>query len=174
MLAHQTGEVAIIDTTGAFSPLRLRDVIAWRLSCLSRQTGYEHSGYIYEVIPPKRVEGNSALLDEVATRMLDRVKVMRVFDFVGVAEAVGEVGQLLRRGWNIVEEGLLQEHPRREKEVPSRQAIDNEDLSDDHVKVNNTSLIEGFGMVVIDNIANLVNSTMSISQVQGIKCIAVF
>ncbi len=81
------GQVAIIDTTGAFSPLLLRDVILARL-----QGGLHKGGDGDEDIPNEEACGWSR--DQMlkrALRLLDRVKIMRAFDFDGVVEAVEEV-----------------------------------------------------------------------------------
>ncbi|KAI9891380.1 MAG: hypothetical protein M1814_002893 [Vezdaea aestivalis] len=72
LLAQPTSYVALVDTTGLFSPRWLFDTVCERLR--SRPS------------PPSDTE-----LDQEAISALDRVKVMRVFDLVGVVEALAEV-----------------------------------------------------------------------------------
>ena len=104
--------------------------------------------------------------------MLDRVKVMRVFDFAGVIEAIGEVGTLCeeteREKLARAEEGTKVQPEL--NEIASSQLDDNVGIDDDE---NNTSPPQstvqhaGIGMIIIDNIANPVSAVMSQNQTEA-------
>lgn len=74
-----------MDTTGNFDVLRLFTLIIARLlSCQQSQ----------DLLAPLRESvglGSDSRAEDVAAKVLDRVKIMRVFDFEGVREAVGEI-----------------------------------------------------------------------------------
>jgi hypothetical protein len=76
---HPGSTAAVVDTTGNFDILRLYALILSRL-----QT---HD----EVFASVRAAVGGEDVEDVARTVLDGVKIMRVFDFVGVKEAVGEV-----------------------------------------------------------------------------------
>ena len=90
---NEIGDVALVDTTGSFSPLRLRDVIAQRLSCFPNKATYQQAGYVYEEVHSHPKAETLDVFRDKATLMLDRVSVMRVFDYAGVVEAIGEVSE---------------------------------------------------------------------------------
>lgn len=83
LLAYDRSHVAVIDTTGSFSPVTLRDVI---LSKLDPGAG-PSTPYVNV-----RHETEDEALPQKALQALDRVQIMRAFDFDGVFEAVQEVG----------------------------------------------------------------------------------
>lgn len=161
----------MIDTTGSFSPLRLRDVLIFRLQARLERHRYQQSGYVYERTPLDSEQTRKVILVE-ATSMLDRVKVMRVFDFAGVVEAVGEVGQMV--------EGLQlrarQAGPAVERAKNDEIGDSEEELDDDYdppVKRLSSSS-EGadgemgrLGMLIVDSITSVVSPVMSNSQIQG-------
>ena len=167
LLADSSCEAAIIDTAGSFSPLRLRDIIAHRLAAQRHAINNQ-----VRPVHAKSTEGIIKVgedMTEEATRMLDRVRVMRVFDFAGVVEATSEIIQI----WEVHERELAEhrEKFRAEHGIRSSQDEEDEDMGD---------LVESGGgysdltldsgcitMIVIDNIANVVNEEMSKSQVQG-------
>ncbi|KAF3922823.1 hypothetical protein ABW21_db0204818 [Orbilia brochopaga] len=74
-ILDETSQVAYIDTTGAFSPVTLLQVLMHRL-----QQDATHVG-----------EARPTSIRDTAAQMLDRVQYMRAFDFDGVVEAVEEV-----------------------------------------------------------------------------------
>ncbi|KAL8784082.1 MAG: hypothetical protein Q9195_009191 [Heterodermia aff. obscurata] len=90
LLSSPKGEVAFIDTSSTFSPVRLRDVLALRLRVQRQRTTFQQSGYVYTKQPAGSEPVAEELVEE-ATSMLDRVKLMRVFDVAGLVEAVGEI-----------------------------------------------------------------------------------
>ena len=158
-LLVQNGDAAIIDTTGSFSPLRLRDVICNRLRA-ERQSD------------PSVSAMNDQTDQDRVNSMLDRVKVMRVFDFAGMTEAIGEIAEVCEQGEmakSAKPKGVGQIAA---NEVPSSQddemegmnEIDDRETEQDHVNSANP----GIGMIVIDNIANVLQPELSKNQVQGL------
>ena len=118
-------------------------------------------------------------MGDIQTRvalMLERVRLSRVFDFPGVAEAIGEFG------------GRLEENDRSDKATSNGeferagQVVNNDDeakssLSSDvdDKAIKNTTMAKAeaaqslpASMIVIDNIANVAGSIMNKSQSQGI------
>ncbi|KAH7082195.1 hypothetical protein FB567DRAFT_447358 [Paraphoma chrysanthemicola] len=82
LLKRPEGTAAVVDTTGNFDVLKLYTLIVSRLQ---RDA---------EVLKSVRVAtgcGEEEKVEEVAAKVLDHVKIMRVFDFVGVREAIGEI-----------------------------------------------------------------------------------
>ncbi|KAI9883676.1 MAG: hypothetical protein M1823_004558 [Watsoniomyces obsoletus] len=86
------GQVAIIDTTGSFSPLMLRDVIISRLTKKKKPSHDEKDAF-------ENNQEEDELMMRRAMRLLDRVRIMRVFDLEGVVEAVEELRIDLEMGW---------------------------------------------------------------------------
>ena len=110
--------------------------------------------------------------DQVAVKMLDRVKVMRVFDFAGVVEAIGEVGEM----WEKLDRDQVTPADKTtavfnpDDEIPNSQdSDDSEERKPSRATGNKpqTAPAVGIGMIVIDNIANPISSIMAKSQVQG-------
>ena len=178
LITHENGEIAFIDTTGSFSPLRLRDVLAYRLRAQSQRAKFKQAGYIYEIVSPNsNTMGQEAI--EKATSMLDRVKVMRVFDFPGVVEAIGEVGEM----WEAVSRAREEAEGRGARSYKAQDGIaDSEDeaeeMLDDLPNLDKLSQEEDpppptsdesgqIGVIVVDTITNVVSSIMSKSQAQG-------
>lgn len=133
---------------------------------------------MYEKVPPK----SDAVEDEAtdrATSMLDRVKVMRVFDFAGVVEAIGEVGEM----WEAVSqerEDAKERAPQRNKGIKAIPDSDDEfeEMLDDlptpersnpeeNVPSSTSDGAGQIGIIIIDTITNVVSSMMSKSQIQG-------
>ncbi|MCJ1244164.1 hypothetical protein MMC30_001362 [Trapelia coarctata] len=162
LISCTKSEVAIIDTTGTFSPLRLRNVISHHISQLPTSESYRQSGYVYEKVPANAKAGSSESLQEKATVMLDRVHVMRVFDFPGVVEAIGEVSE------------RCEEYDRLQNDGHRREAVDKPEVgnSDDgergtvesEINAREHSLLGDIGMIIIDNISNVISSMMSKNQ----------
>ena len=161
----------MIDTTGSFSPVRLLDVICLRLrGSLAPQVHYEHSGYVYS---KARVGVNADVersFRERATNMLDRVKVMRVFDFAGVIEAIGEVCTLCEESEKIES---AQTSPKNDGRVQVNEIASSQDdgkvaVEDAESKKTQTSRPalgnKGIGMMIIDNIASPLGPIMSQNQ----------
>ena len=174
MLNDGCGEAAVIDTTGSFSPLRLRDVLIFRLEAQWQHLAYQHSGCMYEGTA-SRNDDKLVQSTAKATSMLDRVKVMRVFDFAGVVEAVGEIREMRERtslktnaSATIATKGRGEVH-------------DSEEESDDEAEPpagkaekTNESSDENIGMIIIDTFTNVTSSILSQSQVNGQALLASF
>lgn len=96
LLANQNSTAAVVDTTGNFDVLRLYTLIIARLLRLWQQQPQDLPA------PPCGSVGlgSDSRAEDVAAKVLDRVKIMRVFDFEGVREVVGEIRDELegRRG----------------------------------------------------------------------------
>ena len=179
--------MAFIDTTGSFSPLRLRDVIAFRLGEISQQSRFHQTGYVYTKVQSNAEAVAKTLLLDKAIKILDRAKVMRVFDFAGVVEAVGEVGEQwerYERSINVIEipapRGLSESHAEiadsdeeideRSDAEPSNPVLDETNSASREPSNLQLHTKPGrIGMIVIDNVANVVGSMISISSVQGIS-----
>ena len=112
------------------------------------------------------------LLRAKATDMLDRVKVMRVFDFAGMIEAITEVGELcLQNGQSHREVETtrvleIEEVANSEDEEDEITILDDPEdpLSNHKERVSD----EGLGMILIDSIATLVSTEMSKNQTEGL------
>jgi hypothetical protein len=116
-----------------------------------------------------------------ATSMLDRVKVMRVFDFAGVVEAIGEVGEMweaVSREWDDAKERKAQS--KKAIKAISDSEDEGEEMLDDlanperlipqeDLTSTTTDGAGQIGVIVIDTITNVVSSMMSKSQIQGIN-----
>lgn len=174
----ETGDVVIIDTNGSFSPLRLRDVFVYRLRARAqREAVLRQSGYVYQNPGPSERVPEDGLMAE-ATKFLDRVRVMRVFDLAGVAEAVGEVSEIMDRSRSPrvegPQEGLTPPRRRSAEVEDSEEELDAEDECRVEVTGNADTRMTfpgasevPIGMVIIDTIANVVSSLVNKSQTQG-------
>lgn len=100
-------------------------------------------------------------LEERAKGLLDRVLVMRVFDFVGVVEAVGEIGAGLESNWGC-------------NEGRSERGKEQDGMEEEEASLGGTDQRDGgdkagrrVGMIIIDSMTNVVSSMMSRDHVQG-------
>ena len=188
LLVYKLSEVALIDTTGSFSPLRLRDVLVFRLEAQSQRDKYQRSGYVYEKSSSKTRLMREQLVEE-ATSMLGRVKVMRVFDLAGVVEAVGEIGEMRERNSQLSQKVIVTESTKRREAVgDSEDELEEEDENSMSKHVSHSSLDAEdddssgqpdlhngrVGMIVVDTITNVVSSITSKSQIQGQALLASF
>lgn len=170
--------MALIDTTGSFSPLRLRNVVVSRILEQSLQPAYQQSGYVYERSLAGSTVSDQSVVEE-ATSLLDRVKVMRVFDFAGVVEAVSEIGQIWEKGDHNADGQLEAECQKGNKIIDDSET---DDVSCDNDNGSNASSIaraENYdeqpedkscciSMVIIDTITNIASSMVQRNQTQGI------
>ena len=180
LLTHKLGEVAFIDTTGSFSPLRLRNVFAYRLEAKIQHNSYQESGYMYEK-RTSRLENSKEAMVEEATVMLDRVKVMRVFDFAGVVEAISEVNELTEAMTQKADRLPVAAPEQRRDEVGDSEEEPDEDEEPEREAQHETDHLQGnephsgpIGMIIIDTITNVVSAMMVKSQVQGQALLASF
>ena len=167
--------MAFIDTSGTFSPVRLRDILALRLHALRRRTTCQQSGYVYAKQPADPEPVTEALVQE-STLLLDRVKLMRVFDVAGLVEAVGEITERCELVAEVpVETGCLRRGVVADSQddlagdggsegLDSGERAERPDLQD-----NSTVLAQSgkVGMVIVDAIADIFGPLMAKSQVQG-------
>lgn len=128
---------------------------------------------------------------EQATRLLDRVQVMRVFDFAGVVEAMGEVGRIcdiknerLQQVETCGEADQAHEEKEEAEQNRARRVVeDSEDessnLSDSSSSKKSTCLgvltgnvkaqASRMSMIVIDSIAPVVTAILLKDQIQGLR-----
>lgn len=163
--------MALIDTTGSFSPLRLRDVLVFRLQARLERQRYQQSGYVYERASLDRERTDEVLTGE-ATRMLDRIKVMRVFDFAGMVEAFSEIGQMIEAAQQESREAGDVTKTRRRKEIgDSEEELDDNDDPPNKYSSSSTERPDSenghLGMLIIDTITSVVSPVMSKSQTHG-------
>lgn len=155
--------------------MRLRN--RWR----ERELG--QSGYMYEQKrDDPRISEEESL--QRATSMLDRVKVMRVFEIAGLIEAISEVGQSCEAAARMDNES-----PRAQGNVRKVAVADSEDESEgDNADITEDASSQAeiaadppslekqppkyVGMIVIDTIANMIGPLLSKSQVQGMRFLA--
>ncbi len=161
---NERAEAAIVDTTGSFSPFRLRDVFVSRLDAEQAREG--------SPIPRDQSSARSIeARQREAAAMMDRVKVMRVLDLAGVAEAVGEINEL----WEAYERAhRTPDRPPPRREIPSSQdgddeaePMENEEYSPTPPSTSTTTAVGGIGMLIVDHISNVVSSELSHSMIQG-------
>lgn len=132
---------------------------------------------------------NEKIYLEQATRLLDRVQVMRVFDFAGVVEAMGEVGRIcdtknerLQQVETYAEADQVHEEEDEAEQEGARKVVeDSEDessnLSDSPSSKKSTGLgilkenievqASRMSMIVIDSIAPVVTAIILKDQTQG-------
>ena len=173
LIRYEDGEVALIATTDP--PLaRLKDILIVRLEQGRQSPAFTESGYVHKrrakPISPTRDTMNKVSL------MLERVRISRVFDFPGVIEAVSEFSADLEENDQAKEETLDENEHERTRSIADSEDEAMEDLSAEHepkapTEDNpNTPKKPSASMLVIDNIANVLGSTMTKSQVQGTAC----
>ncbi len=132
---------------------------------------------------------NEKIYLEQATRLLDRVQVMRVFDFAGVVEAMGEVGRIcdtknerLQQVETYAEADQVHEEEDEAEQEGARKVVeDSEDessnLSDSSSSKKSTGLgilkenievqASRMSMIVIDSMAPVVSAIILKDQTQG-------
>ena len=140
------------------------------------------------------VDEDAASLIEEATGLLDRVKLMRVFDFAGLVEAVGEVGeQREERDMNVRSDDAMRDTRKqtRHEVGDSEEEEDEEEESGDempnvgHMGVGEVEEMAGLeardvdkgggvGMIIVDNITNVASGVVSRSPVHGQALLASF
>ncbi|KAL8759645.1 MAG: hypothetical protein Q9199_000606 [Rusavskia elegans] len=176
LIASKEGEVALIATTDP--PLaRLRDILLSRLDQQERGPDICQSGYVYR--KQVRTTDPSQDVQSRVTSMLERVRLSRVFDFPGVAEAIGEFSARLdqvetNRRNRVASDGEGFERAREIANSEDKVEFSLPPEADDNaIKRTTTANPEASehlpaSMIVIDNIANVVGSMMTKSQAQGI------
>ena len=165
--------------------MRLRNVLAYRLEGMIQRNSYRESGYMYEKRTSALGKSQEAVAEK-ATSMLDRVKVMRVFDLAGAVEAIGEIKELMmEERVRKVEKPPVVGFAKRKGEIgDSEEELDEEDGESqaepgrESVNLSDLQNIEPhsgpIGMVIFDTITNVVSAMMAKSQVQGQALLASF
>ena len=134
------------------------------------------------------LENSKEAILEKATSCLDRVKVMRIFDFAGVVEAISEVNELMEEVAPKAQKPPVVPSKRMVDEVgDSEEELDEQDEQDEELQAKpgresvDLGILHGsdpgsgrIGMVVLDTITNVVSAMMSKSQVQGQALLASF
>jgi len=162
LLLNKEADVGVIDTTGSFSPLLLRDVLrerSWAQSHASES--YIKPGYSNEQIAP----------------LLNRVKILRAFDLEGVKESIEEVFELWCRNLSFPHIAVIKPEVR-EIEIKSSQDEEDEIAleetttghgEDAKISITDTSP----KMIIIDQLSNVVSRELGKDQVQGEFCIII-
>lgn len=114
LVRHAESSVAVIDTTGNFDVVGLYVQILKRLE-KDDGTGLERGGANSERVKKR---------EERAAKVLDRVNIMRVFDFVGVREAVGELRDGLEGRTVRAEDDGSRQGKQSEDEVVEREEVE--------------------------------------------------
>ncbi len=121
----------------------------------------------------KPTAGEDDAFVEEATKMLDRVKVMRVFDLAGVAEAVGEVGEMIER---VVERSEIRSDEAKANQRLGSEVGDSEAESSEEDNEPVAPATQGpsssndqgkIGVIIIDSMTQVVSAIMNKSQTQG-------
>ncbi|KAF2455951.1 P-loop containing nucleoside triphosphate hydrolase protein [Lineolata rhizophorae] len=177
LLAQSSWHVAVIDTTGTFDVVRLLDVLIHRLRA---QVCSESTSVASDEELAKRAEG-----------LLERVRIMRVFDFTGLMEAIRELKEKLGEpNRMVVEHGRGIGSGRTESGcnkvtramIPDSEDEDDEMLLDPSPEKNLDGLEETLSMesdevtkeaenllkmIVIDNVTHVAGPTLKKNYVQG-------
>ncbi|KAF2091830.1 hypothetical protein K490DRAFT_61260 [Saccharata proteae CBS 121410] len=110
VLSSPSHQAVVIHTTGTFDVLRLYNAIEQRLrhtltTTAIRKTANQEldPGFNPGARKPDAAEVE-AEVQQMATAALDRVNIIRAFDFVGVVEAAGEVREKLETSINTVQQ----------------------------------------------------------------------
>lgn len=177
LIAHEEGQVALVATTDP-SLARLRDILIARLSRNDRGPVLEESGYVYQKQHSAVISTQDIMIQ--VTSMLERVRISRVFDFPGVAEALSEFSVSFKGEGKANEEKADESEHDRVRSIADSEDDLVADLETQRPGTASTTKDEDSGvkilpasMFVVDNIANVVGSTMAKSQVQGIAFVAV-
>lgn len=103
-------------------------------------------------------------LEERAKALLDRVLLMRVFDFVGVVEAVAEIGAILESKGGGADYGGAQGT----EEDGNRDGVEEvEARTSDEIERDENGGEGRLGMIIVDSMTNVASSMMSRDHIQG-------
>jgi len=181
----------VIDTTGAFDVLRLHEAIITRVKSKILSERARQIGDLRPEMspPPPPVED----AEKTAEKALERVKILRVFDFVGVVEAVNELSEELRAvpkerygELEVLERLPL---PKRVEPIKPRTEVADSDGEEDEdmlfespspaaeeetpinpIESLPSQSLEMIGMIIIDNISQVVNPILKTNYVRGKWC----
>lgn len=167
LLSSPISQAAVIDTTGTFDLLRLHDMIVARIKSKMLTENARKIGDLQpEMSPPPRPTEDA---EKTAEKALERVKILRVFDFVGVVEAVGELSEELRedhpagKDKNQETQSRTRPSPQRKPRTEIADSDEEEDDSEEDMLFVSpkpttkpssppSDPLEKIGMIIIDNI----------------------
>ena len=171
LLHDHNSQAALIDSTGNFDVLRLYQIIVQRIKA---KQASERAAATSNVNPQVfYAETSTEEMNKAASQVLDRVKIMRVFDFVGVSEAVSELRDSWRGSARDDEmASAWAAEPTQKTHIADSQADDddedimlfdgagdNDDLGD--------SKLQPVSLIVVDSITSPVNPILKSNYVQG-------
>ncbi|KAH6875656.1 hypothetical protein BKA58DRAFT_125827 [Alternaria rosae] len=111
LLQYENSTAAVVDTTGNFDVLRLYTLI---VAQLSQRPDLQAS------LRTSLNLGPGATTEDLAAKVLDRVKIMRVFDFVGVREAIGEIRDGIEKKKDVESASITEE---KEATLPTEEPV---------------------------------------------------
>ncbi|QDS73877.1 hypothetical protein FKW77_006976 [Venturia effusa] len=169
LLSSPVSQVAVIDTTGTFDLLRLYEMIITRVkSKILTQRAKQIGDLQPDMSPPPPPTGDA---EKTAEEALERVKILRVFDFVGVVEAIGELSDELKPGSSTEKDEPKDRHIRSKPSPPRKprtEIADSEEDEDEEDSQEEAMLftshphppspqppsqpLKKTGMIIIDNI----------------------
>ncbi|KIW06493.1 uncharacterized protein PV09_02929 [Verruconis gallopava] len=176
LLSSQGSQAAIIDTTGTFDVLRLRNVI---VDQIKDKRVHEHAAAAREI--KGVVVDHDDALDEtetIARQALDRMKIMRVFDFVGLREAINEIKEDLEnveKDEEVAGQGVAN-HGQQTCIADSQAEDGDEDImaSDAKKYIPESPKLESVSLLVVDNITSVLNPHLKTDYVQGQALLTTF
>jgi RecA/RadA recombinase len=149
LLRNESTDVAFVYTSESGLPAQLAEVLCSRL------------------VDDRMVASqDDEMLHAKVVKLLERVRLMRAFDFIGVLESVGEISE----AWS--ETDKKQARDSRTTLVQALEVLDSEDEAEDEASVVNghtdsAPKPRGIGMIVIDNIASVLSTEMAKDQIEG-------
>ncbi|KAF2433109.1 P-loop containing nucleoside triphosphate hydrolase protein [Tothia fuscella] len=163
LLDSSDAQAAVIDTTGTFDVLRLHKAILQRMTS--------------QILVDRSRQDNAESIAEAA---LERVKIMRVFDFVGVIEAITELraDPQPSAGKPQPQNVGQPSSPTPRAEIPDSEDEDEmlfdieEQVSppneqDPEIELPSNDSPSNLGLILIDNIAHVVNPLLKTNYAQG-------
>ena len=172
LIQDKTSEAALVDTTGFFSPLRMRDLVMSHQASNLRKD-LEQQGYVYRKASSLP---HNEHLREMATEVLSRMKVMRVVDLTGIIEALHEIGAACEESQSrsAIKCSDLKDRELQNlsSEIPSSQGDEDEATLDEvetklDYQTPNPVPVRSIQMLVIDNIANHATAELSNNQIEA-------
>jgi hypothetical protein len=181
----------VIDTTGTFDVLRLHEAIITRVKSKILTERARQIGDLQPEMSPPLPPAED--YEKTAEKALERVKILRAFDFVGVVEAVDELSEELR-SISKGEYGEMKETekvppPKRvEPAKPRTEVADSDEEEDEDMLFESppaaveeetlanppsslpSQILENIGMIIIDNISQVVNPILKTNYVRGKYC----
>lgn len=145
LVSSDTSTATLIDASGNFDVLGLYKSIVARLSQANGFKGERHE------VTVKR-----------ATLMLDRVRIMRVFDYEGVVEGVDEMGDELDRSVRGVPKNTIGD-----SQEEAEDAVDLTSSEQSTVQARREQGRDTVGMVMVNNLSQVLNLVLKNNYAQG-------